>query len=61
MIDQKWVQVNKSEHILFTIYTSTYQHISEIDIKIEWVAYLRAKAYKKLEMGDLLHLGMGMY
>ena len=58
---EKWVQVNKSEHILFTIYTSTYQHISEIDIKIGQVAYLRVKAYKKLEMGDLLHLGMGTY
>ena len=59
MIDQKWVQVNKSEHKVYTIYFNTYQHISEIDSKIEWVTYLRAKAYTKLEMGDLLHLEMG--
>ena len=57
MMDQKWVQVHKSEHKVFTIYFSTYQHIS----KIEWVTYLKAKAYTKLEMGDLLHLGMGPY
>ena len=59
MIDQKWVQVNKSEHKVYTIYFNTYQHISEIDSKIEWVTYLRAKSCTKLEMGDLLHLGMG--
>ena len=48
MIDQKWVQVNKSEHKVYTIYFNT-----------EWFTYLRAKAHTKLEMGDLLHLGMG--
>ena len=48
MIDQKWVKVNKSEHKVFTIYFSTYQHISKIDSKIEWVSYLKAKAYTKL-------------
>ena len=54
-----WVQVNKSVHKVFTIYFSTYQQISEIDSKIEWVTYLRAKVYTKLDMGDLLQLGMG--
>ena len=59
MKDQKWVQVNKSEHKVFTIYFNTCQHISEIDNKIKWVTYLRAKEYAILEMSDLLHLGMG--
>ena len=54
MMDQMWVQVNKSVHKVFTIYFSTYQQISEIDSKIEWVTYLRAKVYTKLDMGDLL-------
>ena len=57
MLDQNWVQVNKNENKVFTIYFSTYQQISEIDSKIEWVTYLRAKVYTKLDMGDLLSWG----